>query len=151
MPETPAPLPTVTEADAIARLSADLRLACMRISRRVRFESGDDVAPHQFSVLCRLEHGTATPGELAGVERISKPAMTRILSGLAERGLVAREDDPSDGRQILVSLTPEGSRALEGIRASRDAWMVSRVAALTAQERDVLVQAERILAKVAAQ
>jgi hypothetical protein len=41
----------------------------MRISRRVRFESTHVVAPHQFSVLCRLEEAPRTPSELAEIER----------------------------------------------------------------------------------
>ena len=45
----------------IYALADELRLACMRISRRVRFESTDAVAPHQFSVLCRLEEAPRTP------------------------------------------------------------------------------------------
>ena len=35
---------------AVSRLAGELRLACMRISRRVRFESTDAVAPHQFGI-----------------------------------------------------------------------------------------------------
>ena len=47
--------PNVSSPTGLAHLANDLRLACMRISRRVRFESTDTVAPHQFSVMCRLE------------------------------------------------------------------------------------------------
>ena len=50
---------------AVSRVAGDLRLACMRISRRVRFESADSIAPHQFSVLARLEDQPLTPGEPA--------------------------------------------------------------------------------------
>ena len=61
---------TRTERD---HLTSDLRMACMRISRRVRFESQAAVAPHQFSVLVRLEDGHRTPTELAEIERVLKP------------------------------------------------------------------------------
>ena len=64
----PAPAgPTMTRNER-DRLTSDLRMACMRISRRVRFESTSPVAPHQFSVLARLEEAPRTPKELAAFE-----------------------------------------------------------------------------------
>ena len=92
---------------SLAHLASDLRLACMLISRRVRFESTQAVAPHQFSVMARLEDTALTPGSLAEIERVSQPSMTRTVAGLVERGLVIRTDDPLDGRQVFISLTPQ--------------------------------------------
>lgn len=130
-------------------MASDLRLACMRISRRVRFESSHDVAPHQFSVLCRLDDAPRTPGELAEIERVAKPSMTRTVAALVERELVSRQDDPSDGRQVILSLTDEGRRTLRAIRRRRDAWMSSRVSLLTLEEQEVLTRATEILTRVA--
>ncbi len=142
---------TPLSAAELARMSSDLRLACMRISRRVRFEATHDVAPHQLSVLARLEAAPATPGELADVERVSAPSMTRTVSRLAERGLVERHPDPRDGRQVLVALTPAGRHTLEATRREREAWMASRVTRLTAREQRVLADAERILSRMASE
>jgi DNA-binding MarR family transcriptional regulator len=136
-------------AQQLTRMATDLRLACMRISRRIRFESSHDVAPHQFSVLCRLEEAPRTPGELAEIERVAKPSMTRTVGALVDRGLVLRQDDPLDGRSVILSLSEEGRRSVKAIRRKRDAWMASRVARLTPEEQDVLARATEILAKVA--
>ncbi len=143
--------PTSFTPQQIAHLSADLRLACMRISRRVRFESSHDVAPHQFSVLCRLEGAPRTPGELAEIERVAKPSMTRTVAALVEQGLVSRQDDPTDGRQVILSLTDEGRRSVRSIRRRRDAWMASRVKHLSLEEQDVLARATQILTRVASE
>ncbi|MEO7236514.1 MAG: MarR family transcriptional regulator [Lapillicoccus sp.] len=140
---------TALTSQQLTRMATDLRLACMRISRRVRFESSHDVAPHQFSVLCRLEETPRTPGELADIERVAKPSMTRTVGALVERGLVLRQPDPTDGRQVILSISDEGRRSVRAIRRKRDAWMASRVVLLTPQEQDVLVRATAILARVA--
>lgn len=140
---------TTLNAQQLTRMATDLRLACMRISRRIRFESSHDVAPHQFSVLCRLEEAPRTPGELAEIERVAKPSMTRTVGALVDRGLVLRQDDPLDGRSVILSLSEEGRRSVRAIRRKRDAWMASRVARLTPEEQDVLARATEILAKVA--
>jgi DNA-binding MarR family transcriptional regulator len=140
---------TALNGPQLTRMATDLRLACMRISRRIRFESSHDVAPHQFSVLCRLEETPRTPGELAEIERVAKPSMTRTVGALVDRGLVLRQPDPTDGRQVILSITDAGRRSVRTIRRQRDAWMASRVARLSAEEQDVLARATVILAKVA--
>lgn len=134
---------------AVSAIAGELRLACMRISRRIRFESTHEVPPHQFSVLARLEEAPRTPGELAEIERVSPPSMTRTVAALVERGLVARTADPSDGRQVILSLTPEARRVLREIRRRRDQWMTVRVKSLTPEEQDILRQAASILSRVA--
>lgn len=136
---------------AVTALAGELRLACMRISRRVRFESFEAVAPHQFSVLARLDGTPRTPGELAEIERVSAPSMTRTVGGLVERGLVERTDDPADGRQVILSLTPAGAKLLKEIRRERDAWMSVRVGRLGPEEQRVLLEAAAILTRVAAE
>ena len=136
---------------AVSRLAGELRLACMRISRRVRFESTHLVAPHQFSVLCRLEDTPRTPGELAEIEKVSAPSMTRTVAGLVERGLVERTGDPDDKRQVILSLTGDATAVLRDIRRQRDAWMSVRLGHLTPEEQDILRQASAILTRVASE
>jgi DNA-binding MarR family transcriptional regulator len=155
-PETPRrcaavqPSTTMTPAEQ-ARLAGDLRLACMRISRRVRYESGDALAPHQLSVLVRLDERPRTPRELAEAERVSAPSMTRTTAGLVERRLVSRTDDPTDGRSVILALTPAGRRVLRETRRRRDEWFAVRLAGLTDDERDLLARATEVLTRVAAE
>ncbi|WP_374968152.1 MarR family winged helix-turn-helix transcriptional regulator [Terrabacter sp. BE26] len=133
----------------LVSLSNDIRLACMRISRRVRFESDRELPPHQFSVLARLEGTPRTNSELADIERVSAPSMKRTTSALVELGYVARADDPTDGRQVILSLTPAGQKALKRISRHRDEWMLSRFEHLTDEERELLQRASVVLSKVA--
>lgn len=148
-------MPAATENAARSRtasFTADLRLACMRISRRVRFESdADSVAPHQFSVLCRIEAAPLTPRELAQIERVSAPSMSRTVAALAKLGLVDRTSDPEDGRSVIVSISEAGRAVIREQRRRRDLWLGQRVAKLTAEEQDVLRRATEILTRVAAE
>jgi DNA-binding MarR family transcriptional regulator len=139
---------TFTRAELVS-LSNDLRLACMRISRRVRFESDRELPPHQFSVLCRLADAPRTNSELADIERVSAPSMKRSTNALLEQGYIARADDPEDGRQVILSLTPDGRRAVGRIRRHRDEWMLERFEHLTDDEKELLQRATAVLAKVA--
>ncbi|GGL34163.1 putative HTH-type transcriptional regulator MarR [Phycicoccus endophyticus] len=146
----PASSATMTRAQK-DRLTSDLRMVCMRVSRRVRFESTTEVAPHQFSVLARLEDGPRTPKEVADIEQVSAPSMSRTVSGLVERGLVDRADDPTDGRQVILSLTKAGRQTIRETRRRRDQWLATRLERLTDDERALLCRATELLERVAAE
>lgn len=134
---------------AVVELANELRQACMRISRRVRFENSSELPPHQFGVLAKLDDAPRTPGELATMERVSAPSMTRTVGGLVERGLVERMQDPQDGRQVILTITAEGRRGLRVVRRQRDEWMTVRVKRLSPQDQEILQQASEILRRVA--
>ena len=134
----------------LSELATQVRLTCQRISRRVRFEGTHEVAPHQFSVMARLADGASTPTQLSEIERVSTPSITRTLNCLQESGIIARTPHPSDGRQVMVSLTEEGEAIVRRTRARRDSWMAERLATLDDDQLDIVRQAIEILAEVAA-
>jgi DNA-binding MarR family transcriptional regulator len=129
-------------------LANDLRIACQRVSRRVRFESTDELVPHLVSALSHLKMGPRTPGELAELERVSPPSMTRTVNCLVEKGLVARDDNPSDGRSKLLVLTDTGRAAMNRIGAARDDWMLRQLEGLTKPDQELLRQAAVLLNQV---
>lgn len=132
-------------------LASDLRIACQRVSRRVRFESSAELPPHQVSALSNLRKRSLTPGELAEIERVSAPSMTKTVNCLVDKGLVARFDHPDDGRSKMLSLTEDGRAVLDRIRRARDDWMVRRLQGLTKDERALLGEAVQILQRVVAE
>lgn len=141
----------MARVDEVSRLAAELRLACMRISRRVRFESTDVLAPHQFSVLARLEERARSAGELAELERVSAPSMTRTVAALVERGLITRSANPADGRIVILTLSEAGASVLRQVREAREEWMVSRIGQLSRRDRELLERAAVLLHRVAEQ
>lgn len=140
----------MNDTSDLSQLANEVRLVCQRISRRVRFESTHEVAPHQFSVLSRLSNGEQTPTQLAEHERVSTPSMTRTINCLQERGLVERRPHPTDGRQVVVSLSETGRALIASTLAERDTWMAERLEALSAEDLDVVRRAVKILEEVAA-
>ena len=82
---------------------------------------------------------------------LSAPSVTRTVNGLVERGLVARSDDPTDGRQVILSLTADGRRVIKETRRRRDQWLATRLEHLTDAERALLAEATALLERVAAE
>ena len=85
---------------------------------------------------------------LAHAAGIHKSQMSRVVSGLAERGIVLREADTVDGRGVMLTLTKSGRRVYEGLiraAAERDATFRG---CLSEKEHAVF---DRALAKLADQ
>jgi DNA-binding MarR family transcriptional regulator len=137
---------------ASASLAADLRVAVMRTTRRLRAEkSSEAISDAQYSVLAALDcDGAQTPRALADREHVQPPSMTRIVNALVESGLATRADHPDDGRQVLVEITEAGRAEVRETRRRRTAWLAGRLAELTPDERDTLARAAEILRRVVA-
>ena len=107
-------------------LASRLRLSVTRLARRLRQQAGAEaeVTPSQLSALSTVDRlGPITLGELAAVERVQPPTMTRIVSGLEEAGLVARKVDDNDRRIARVQTTVAGQRFLERSRSRKNAFL----------------------------
>ena len=70
-------------------LNDDLRIALMRIVRRMRFERADgDISDgHLSAVFVLWKEGAQTLGSLSEHERVTPPSMNRTVNALVEAGL----------------------------------------------------------------
>jgi DNA-binding MarR family transcriptional regulator len=141
---------TDTLLPADRELAGQLRVAVMRLARRLRQEAGQPATPSQMSALAAiLRTGPITLGRLAAVERVRPPTMTRIVAALEEAGLVERRTDPADRRVTLVSASEAGRAYAEETRSARDAWLAGRLATLAPADRERLAGALGLLEELA--
>ena len=87
-----------------------------------------------------------TPGALAAHERVQPPSMTRVIASLSDIGLVDRTPHPTDGRQIIVSLSDLGREVIEDEASAREAWLSEQLTKLNQTQLDTLRNAVVILA-----
>lgn len=129
----------------------DLRIAVMRLARRMRIERVDgDVTDGQLSVLFTLaKHGPQTAGSLSEHDRVSAPSMTRTVGALVDAGLVSRTTAPDDGRKVLVDLTDTGQLIVAQTRERRIAWFNQQLETLGADEQRTLLAATPIIRALA--
>jgi DNA-binding MarR family transcriptional regulator len=129
------------------QLAPLLRDAITRFTRRLRrVRPIGELTLNQLSALTSLElAGALTPRELADVERVQPPTMTKTLAKLEERGLVQRTPHPTDGRQVILAATEAGRAVVGEDRRARAAWLAQRLAALGPEERETLHRAIEIL------
>jgi DNA-binding MarR family transcriptional regulator len=148
-PPTPAGAPVAPVAPAT--LASQLRLTIARLSRRIRQETigGETLTASGMAALATIERlGPITLGELAGVEQVQPPSMTRIVARIEELGYATRVVDAGDRRVARLETTDLGRKVLARSRTRKDAFLAKRVARLTDEERAVVAAALPLLARL---
>lgn len=130
-------------------LARRLSLAIGRVNRQIR-PTGEGLSVGLVSALSTVvAHDGIRASDLARIEKVAPPSMTRVVGDLEARGLVAREADPADGRASLIRITPLGIKAIEVARDSRADQLLALVEAAedvdVAQLRDAVHLFEGLL------
>jgi DNA-binding MarR family transcriptional regulator len=145
---SPTLSPHETAEDA-QRLAATLRLAVVRLARRLRQQADTGATPSMLSALASIERlGPVTLGELAAVERVAPPTLTPVVARLESEGLVAREADPRDRRVGRLSVTRGGRQLLDRSRSRKTAFLARRLRALDPEDRAILARAAAIIDRI---
>jgi DNA-binding MarR family transcriptional regulator len=135
--------------EQLTDLAARVRLAVVPLARQLRQQVDDGVTPTQLSVIGTIDrHGPISLGDLAALERLSPPMITKVVTALEGLGLIERQPDEHDRRVSRVLLTAAGNRWLHGFRARRDAWLSERLTGLDAGERKLLSDALPLLERL---
>jgi DNA-binding MarR family transcriptional regulator len=140
-----------TQAGLASSLAAEIRAVSGKLKRRLREHGGrHDLTPSQVSVLLRLEKdGSRTVSSLARAEGMRPQSMRVIVIGLQAAGLVRGAPDPGDGRQTLMSLTPQCLKWIREGRAARQDWLTTTISQkLSAHEQEKLQAALELLARL---
>jgi DNA-binding MarR family transcriptional regulator len=137
--------------DEAAIVADRLHSAAIHLLRRLRTEDTASglTAPRLSALSVIVFGGPITLGALAAVEQVRPPTMTRLVSALEQAGLVTREADPTDRRQVLLRATPAGRRLLEEGRDRRTARLARQLAALPTSDLAALARAADLLERLA--
>jgi len=72
--------------------------------------------------------------------------LSRILRDFERQGLILRNPSPQDGRQTLISLTPDGRDAFEPLDRASHSEVGTMLAPLAESDQDRLLEAMRVIA-----
>jgi DNA-binding MarR family transcriptional regulator len=104
--------------------------------------AGDDLTASRLAALTTIEAlGPITLGELAAIEQVQPPSMTRIVGRLEEWGYATRVVDPADRRVARAVITDAGRELLARSRTRKDEYLARRIAELNDTERALLARA----------
>lgn len=130
--------------------AAELSLAIGLLLRRLRAETNPDgLTMSQTAALARLERaGPMATADLARAEAVKPQSMGATLAELEREGLVARHPHPTDGRQVLFTLTPEGEEARRKRSAAKQRWLLAAIARLDREEQEMLRSAVPLIKRL---
>ncbi|MDR2012013.1 MAG: MarR family transcriptional regulator [Rhodanobacter sp.] len=132
LPETVVPALTQAIGQILRRLRAEANPGGLNIS--------------QTAALALLaDNGGMTTADLARAQAMKPQSMSTILASLEQEGLVERSSHPTDGRQILFSLTTQGIKARRKRSTAKHQWLLAAVAKLDPAERQTLFSAASII------
>ncbi len=137
------PTATTRSSDAPTTEQVErLRLVVLRLSRRIRTNSVDELTPSQQAVFASIaKNGPATIGRIAELEHVQPPSASKIVASLEARGLVERRSDPDDRRCSLIAATDSGLAYLDEVRAAGRSWLAAQLAGLAISEVESLAAA----------
>src|SRR6478735_5682951 len=143
---------TVKADIPLSERAAHLRIAIVRTARRLRQEAAAETSgltPTSVSALATIErHGPMTPSEIAAIERVKRPTITRTLGCLEREGLITRSQDPTDKRSALVAVNGAGRERLRRLRRRKNAYLARRMRDLSDEEVETLERAAEILERM---
>jgi DNA-binding MarR family transcriptional regulator len=144
MTEQPVP------SDDLDTVVDDLLFAIGQLVRRLRTDvSPDWLSWSQTAAMALLERvGSATIADLARLEAVKPQSMGATLTVLELEGLVGRRPHPTDGRQVLFSLTDKGAEAREARGAAKRVWLREAVSRLDPAEREGLAAAATLIRRL---
>ncbi|MEW1747978.1 MarR family winged helix-turn-helix transcriptional regulator [Streptomyces angustmyceticus] len=133
------------------QLATELGRTVSLLMRHLRAASPHgELTPTQRAVISRIEtDGEATIADLARAELVRPQSMRMTVGALEERGVLARRPHPTDGRQVVFSLTEEGHRILTVVREAKHNWLAQAIAdRLTPQEQRTLETATELIRRL---
>jgi DNA-binding MarR family transcriptional regulator len=130
---TAAPIDTTALANR-------LRPVLLKLNRELRREIHSlGVTGGQVGLLVQIKD---RPGigmrELASLERMSVPGMSKFVARLEEADLVQRAPVEGDQRRVGLSLTAAGHKVLRSVKSKRTAWLSARLGRLEPEQLEAI-------------
>jgi len=133
-------MPVLATATDPVTVANRLRPVLLKLNRHLRREIHSlGVTGGQASLLFTIQR---QPGigvrELAALEGMSAPGMSKYVGRLEAAGLIVREPSDEDRRRIGLRVSPEGERVLRSVKSRRTAWLAARLKELSEAELETV-------------
>jgi DNA-binding MarR family transcriptional regulator len=133
-------MPALATATDPVTVANRLRPVLFKLNRHLRREIHSlGVTGGQASLLFTIQrHPGIGVRELASLERMSAPGMSKYVGRLEAAGLIVREPSDDDRRRVGLRVSPEGERVLRSVKSRRTAWLATRLKELSEDELEAV-------------
>lgn len=124
-------------------------LVMRAIRSEMRRERKPDLTVPQFRTLAFLRHYPGSSlSQVAEHVGLRLPSMSKLVDGLVERRLVARETSAGDRRRVTLAPTPAGTAVLLATENAAKARLATMLQRLSGREQNDVIHAMKILRTV---
>jgi DNA-binding MarR family transcriptional regulator len=106
-----------------------------------------EITVEQFHILRHIRKGRGSVSELAIVKQISRSAISQAVDVLVDKGLIVRQTKAEDRRYVTLELTKNGNDLLNAIFEKNRIWMIEKMASMSQEELNNVIQAMELLKK----
>jgi len=99
----------------------------------------DQITDTQFIVLRSLRKSPCNTSFLAHMLGVTLSAVTALINRLHKMGLVTRERQEKDRRQVWISITPKGLQVLKEVEEKRNLLLAMYLSKIPEDEREQLL------------
>lgn len=144
------PVPRGMQHDLLNEVANQLHSISIHLLRRARVTDKEGgLTPERLSLLSILAYsGPKSISELAAIEMVSLPAITRIVNYLESLELVSRDKKSDDGRIVRVTATKKGLKLMEEGRRRRVEHVARELSCLGNLELMVVAEATKLLERI---
>ena len=121
--------------------------AFMRNSMRsfILYSKENGLSMSQIGALFQINHGRSNVSDLGDGLGITNAAASQMLERLVQQELILRSEDSQDRRVKHLVLTDKGCRIMQESVQARQGWLVDLVAILSADEKEQIAAALKVL------
>jgi DNA-binding MarR family transcriptional regulator len=113
------------ETERISEAAVELRILSGKLRRRLRDQATPtDFTSSEVAVVSYIDrHGPTTVTEIAAAEGMRPQSMGATVAALEADGVISRAPDPTDGRRVILSITPAARELVDSNRAAKEGWL----------------------------
>jgi DNA-binding MarR family transcriptional regulator len=115
------------------------------IRSHIRNASESELSFPKFRILSNINRGLRTVSELAELQCVSQPAISKLVDSLVEDKYITRHESTSDRRVVELKLTVQGNRKFQTVRNSASKNFQNNIDLLNFSEQRQLEEALKFL------
>jgi DNA-binding MarR family transcriptional regulator len=139
-------MPSISLDECARQVLETVPLVMRTVRAEMRRHRAADLSVPQFRTLTFLSRQAgASLSQVAEHIGLTLPSMSSLVEGLVERKLILRNPHSVDRRRVTLTLTAQGQSVLEAAHGATQAALAEKLAALSAQDRTIVVQAMQAL------
>ena len=139
----------VNPEESASELLEVVPIIMREIRSEMRSRRSPDLTVPQFRTLVFVSRNEGSSLlEVAIFMGLTSPSASRLVDVLISRGLMTREEHPSDRRRLKLGVTRRGQAVLENCTQGTLAHLSSKLSRVGAEDREVIVRAMQTLRSV---